>query len=210
MPASPRIIDEHGQKSPSVAPVSISREPGAPHEPTVIVLRERPKLAWIVAAASLGALAAIAVTRLLAAPAPAASVNADEHAPSVNAAAATTAPPSAAVVLPVATPVASAAPVASVAPSASVAVVRFGEDQGVAIPRRPVAPPGAARPAPRTPKQAPLGPALPDGSFGLGHVDTLPSLTPAPVAAPPEPAKKRVLTPEQQLAEAQLKASMLK
>jgi hypothetical protein len=59
-----------------------------------------------------------------------------------------------------------------------------------------------------------MGPALPDGSFGLGRGDTTiaaapsspPSLTSTPPA--PEPPRKRVLTPEQQLAEAQLKASM--
>ena len=106
-----------------------------------------------------------------------------------------------------------APPVPVTAPPASAAIVHFGDDQGVAIPRRP-APASHASPAratPRAARPAPLGPALPDGSFGLGHVDTLPSLTAtsAPVAAS-EPAKKRVLTPEQQLAEAQLKASMLK
>jgi hypothetical protein len=59
---------------------------------------------------------------------------------------------------------------------------------------------------------------LPDGSFGLGRSDTpsTPSVTPpappltasAAFSAAPESPRKRALTPEQQLAAAQLKASM--
>jgi hypothetical protein len=55
-----------------------------------------------------------------------------------------------------------------------------------------------------------MGPALPDGSFGLGRAETTPAPPPLSLTAPapaPEP-RKRALTPEQQLAEAQLKASM--
>jgi hypothetical protein len=51
---------------------------------------------------------------------------------------------------------------------------------------------------------------LPDGSFGLGRAETTPATPPPSLTAPapaPEP-RKRALTPEQQLAEAQLKASM--
>jgi hypothetical protein len=62
-----------------------------------------------------------------------------------------------------------------------------------------------------------MGPALPDGSFGLGRSDTAasssvaapaPPLTASAFASAPEPPRKRALTPEQQLAAAQLKASM--
>jgi hypothetical protein len=58
-----------------------------------------------------------------------------------------------------------------------------------------------------------MGPALPDGSFGLGR-ETTTAAAPSPPASltatppAPEPPRKRVLTPEQQLADAQLKASM--
>jgi hypothetical protein len=235
------------RKAGSVAPVSFSERP---HEPTVIVVRERPRAAWILAAAAMGALGAIAATRFLAAPA-------DDHAPAAVAAtqAPIAAPPSTVVVPPgvIATaataalarpetpaaapppPVTGAVTAASAhahpasAPTSSAAIVHFGDDQGVAIkapapqPRRPAPPSTASGAAPASkpapPARAPLGPALPDGSFGLGRADN----TPAPAApsltatAPSAPLvastsadvpRKRALTPEQQLAEAQLKASM--
>jgi hypothetical protein len=65
------------------------------------------------------------------------------------------------------------------APVVSAAVMRFNEDQGVAI-----------KAAPRPPPPSPAWAAL------------------AAPAAPVETAKKRALTLEQQLADAQLKASM--
>lgn len=237
-------------KAGSVAPVSFSERP---NEPTVIVVRERPRAAWIVAAAAMGALGSIAVTRILAGPG-------DDRAPAALVAtqAPLAAPPSTVVVPPavVATatstpaiatggtaatqaaatpgPVAAASTLApgAGAPTSSAAVVHFGDDQGVAIkapapqPRRP-APASAssgAAPAskPAQPARAPIGPALPDGSFGLGRADNAPppaapSLTqnapgvpsaPIVASASPEAARRRALTPEQQLAEAQLKASM--
>lgn len=216
----------------SVAPVSVSQRP---NEPTVIVLRERPKAAWILAAAAIGALGAIVGTRLLG--------HAEERAlPAVAAAAPLAAPPSTALVIPAATAAAALAPATAAAPSSTAAavvsavvapshapsanVMRFADDQGVAIkapaaaaPAAPVAP--AARPAARPARPSTrLGPALPDGSFGLGRSDgaagagastttaAAPSPPPAPAPAAPEPARRRALTPEQQLAEAQLKASM--
>ena len=210
----------------SVAPVSMtSLRPGA-QEPTVIVVRERPRSLWILAAAAFGAVGAITAMRFTPATSGASSA-AEPHA-EVTPAAALPLPP-AAVVAPVVTlgvpPAAVAAASSSVGPAAPTsAVMHFADDEGVAIgrapapaaPRKPtgaapgvsVAPP--ARPAPRVPS---MGPALPDGSFGLGRSDTTtaaapspPSLTSTPPA--PEPPRKRVLTPEQQLAEAQLKASM--
>ena len=218
-----------GRSLGSVAPVSMSASPSRSPEPTVILVRERPRSIWIVAAAAFGALGALAAMRL----APAAG----EHSTgAATQAASQPAPalalPSTAVVGPsaVVLPVASAPAVSVVAPAAPAPeVMHFADDQGVAFkaPAPPPAPaprkpssgiPGpagapAARPA-QTPRAPSLGPALPDGSFGLGRSETstAPALSPSPAltvsAAPPEPMRKRALTPEQQLADAQLKASM--
>jgi hypothetical protein len=201
----------------SVAPVSAERSPS----PTVIVVRERPKAAWVIGAAAIGAVCAVLASRLVMSP--------DAPAPSAGAVSPPTLPSVAAPVLPAPPAVAAApAPVApSAAPQASVAIMRFGDDQGVAFkapPRPPAAattgapaappPPVAAAPAPR-PRASAVGPALPDGSLSLGATPTA-QPTPARISAPASPAppapppekKPRVLTPEQQLAEAQLKASM--
>jgi hypothetical protein len=207
------------------------------HEPTVIVVRERPRAAWIFAAAAIGALGALGATRFLAPPAAAHEVLAPVAAATQIAQALPAAPSTAVVAPPVV--VVAPPPTSLVAPAASglaPAIVHFGDDQGVAIksaaPRRPnalapaaaapaAAPPAAATPAtirsagPRAPS---MGPALPDGSFGLGRSDTptTPSVAPpttpltasAAFGAAPEPPHRRALTPEQQLAAAQLKASM--
>ncbi|MDB4945173.1 MAG: hypothetical protein JWP97_4707 [Labilithrix sp.] len=151
-------------------PVALA--PAAP-ERTIIVVRERPRAAWFVAAALLGAAGALGGVRLVmshaapvppavTAPAPSTGV-----APAASAAAIVT-PPS-----PALAPQASLAgaplpaPAADGGPASGAAVIRFGDDDGVAI--------------------------------------TVPA---SPPAAPPEPPRRRALTPEQQLAEAQLKASM--
>lgn len=252
-------LETHPQASErnasSFAPVSMSERP-APAEPTVIVLRERPKAAWFIAAASLGALGAIAATRFLGTPvadhgataAPTAIVVAASPAPLALAPTNVVLPPVVAappVIAPVIASVSASASVTTALPAVAAApsavVVHFSEDQGVAIkatprgpaPARPVAPRGSVpasgggvapgnRPAPaRAPS---MGPALPDGSFSLGRADNAaPVTTPAPsppisVAAPstalalapaPEPPpRRRPLSAEQQLAEAQLKASM--
>lgn len=236
-PAQPS--DRNVSSVSSVAPVSLSQRP---NEPTVIVVRERPKAAWIVAAAALGALGALTATRLLGPPALEAPVAAAAQAPLAP-------PPSTVVVVPAASsPPAGALGTSPTAPHVSgpaladhttPAVMRFGDDQGVAIgavkaaapalaaspapaPRAPTAA-RQASPRPAAPRVQPprLGPALPDGSFGLGRTESAPAphaaapvVAPAPPApaapAPPaaEPGRKRALTPEQQLAEAQLKASM--
>ena len=204
----------------SVAPVSMSSLPSAQAsaEPTVILLRERPRSIWILAAAALGALGAVAAMRF----APAAV----SHETVAGAAAQAPSPPAPVLSLP---STAVVPPIASSVPAAP-AVMMFTDEQGVAIksipapaapavgaaaPRKSVTPATAAAPPAPRPAQAPrapsMGPALPDGSFGLGRSDTTtasspPSLTAA--APAPEPPRKRALTPEQQLAEAQLKASM--
>lgn len=221
----------------SVAPLASSPSARPPHEPTVIVVRERPRTAWFVGSAVVGAACAVVAMRLLAVapfasePPPAPAVHATEVAQQAP---------------PVVTPLPAAAPLASAAP---VTVVKFDDTQGVAI---DVAPPASASPspiaaaalpaavaaAPKAPApvvKAPPPPApkpvvaaapapkptaatssrLPDGSYGLGGSDNVPATAPAPApspapAAPPAGGtpKKRALTPEQELAEAQLKASM--
>jgi hypothetical protein len=211
-----------------MAPVSLGQPS---NEPTVIVVRERPKAAWFFAAVALGALGAIGGSRLLgphAATAPALAATAP-----VLAATAPVLAAAAPVLAAAAAEVPAAPPVASSSSSESrdlpPVVMRFGDDQGVAINAMPAAPsvsgsassarpspsPGAARPAtrsaarPATPSTR-LGPALPDGSFGLGGSET-PAATKSAAPAPPAPAAptpRRGLTPAQELAEAQLKASM--
>ncbi len=217
----------------SVAPVSS----GARHEPTVIVVREKPRTAWFVGSAVVGAACAVLAMRLLAV-APS-GPKAASAAPRVEAPAA------------IVTPEPDAVSQAAAAPP--VAVVKFDEKEGVAItlsapsasaappplpathvPHAPVPataspakapapppPPPAAPSKPPTPAGTayaaakPSSPAgtsrLPDGSLGLGGSDIVtPSapVTAAPAAPPPAAGKKRALTPEQELAEAQLKASM--
>lgn len=208
----------------SVAPVSMPAiVQGHTPEPTVILVRERPRAIWILAAAVCGAFGALAATRLLPAPPP------EAPAPVVAAA-----PPAAPLPLPspvVVAPVAAPAPSPPVAPAPAAGnVMRFGDDQGVAIkaitPITPPAPQPARKPAPAgtsgastsrpvAPRAPSMGPALPDGSFGLSRSESAsaaatppPSLTASAVTPSPEPRRARALTPEQQLAEAQLKASM--
>jgi len=213
--SSPMIpIARHGAGDPgSVAPVSSERTPS----PTVIVVRERPKAVWVIGAAAIGAVFAVLASRLVM----------TAHGPEARPAAAS--PPTLASAAP---PVLAAAPAVVVAPvpaappsappSPSASIMRFGDDQGVAFkaPRPLAAPPGAvpvapspvaASTAPR-PRASAVGPALPDGSLSLGATSTTPTSTSSAAAAARAPAppekKPRVLTPEQQLAEAQLKASM--
>lgn len=184
----------------SIAPVAMNSTPGHV-EPTVILVRQPPKTAWIVAAAFLGAACALLSMRLLMRPVdPPQTIVVTSAPPPSNPTPAPAAPP---------------------AP----ATVRFNDDQGVAVIAAPTTTVSSA-PAPKpvvtavvaTPpkpaaKPASLGPKLPDGSMALTKAPEKPAPAAAPPpAAPPEPAapagKKKPLTPEQQLAEAQLKASM--
>jgi hypothetical protein len=198
----------------SDAPVSV---PVRAPEATVIVVREPPRTAWIVAAAVGGAILAVGGMRTLA------SSN-DAPAPITTTAAAAT---------PVVkdTPLV-APPPATVAPPErppSGAVVSFTEPVAIKVPSpassAPSTVPSAtakAQPqaqAPSKPK-APPPPKLPDGSYGLTRGDAPGKPAPAPTLAPPAPkseppkseaastSRPRALTPEQQLAEAQLRASM--
>lgn len=206
------------QSGSSVAPVAV-----ASAEPTVIVVRDRPRTAWVIAAAAIGALAAVTAMRF------ASPREATAAAPAMTTPAAGNAPP---------------AP----APAPASAVVQFGEEDGVSIdvpvpassapvssahaaalasavaaPSHVARPatqssrersPGArpSRPLPRTSTSSVSAPTpLPDGSLGLASTGTAPVTTAAPALAPlpvPQPpARKRVLTPEQELAEAQLRAA---
>lgn len=204
---------------PSVAPVAYSAAP----EPTVIVVRQPPRTTWIVASALVGAACALAAMQLLP------RANDARSAPPAPVAATPAPPP------PAASP-------ATPTPAATPAVVKFGDEQGLAIvapvvsaapaaaapapqpthvAHAPVAPKPAAPPAPPPAVAAPapakaapakassVGPKLPDGSVALGaRVDPAPAPTNAASAPPPAPGTKKKLTPEQELAEAQLRASM--
>ncbi|HEY8078995.1 MAG TPA: hypothetical protein VIF62_32910 [Labilithrix sp.] len=176
----------------SVAPVAMST--ATPREATVILLRERPKTAWIVASAGIGALCALVVTRLVSS-----APDAPQPAPPVAA-------------------------IAEPAPSPTAASIKFDDEDGLSIPA-PIATASTTNairsvPAPRT--FAPPRVATPSVAASAHVVALKPSATPAKLpdgsiplgaksAATPEPppaVPKKPLTPEQQLAEAQLKASM--
>lgn len=252
----------------SLVPVAVPSEAKAV-EPTVIVLRERPKVGWIVASAAIGALCALAAAKLVTSshddgPAAAAQTTST----TTIATAVMNGPAPAAPLPPVATTnaitpnpmLANPAPITAPAPATTGAVVRFADEQGVAIaapkPTTAVAGPAAKpaiAPAPAAPKTVvpakttkPVkSPMLPDGSFPLGHGETKSAAAPAPAppppvtntpsqaekaaqaalattilpsgtsgnavvpaAEPPPPPRRRALTPEQQIADAQLKASM--
>jgi len=268
----------------SIAPTQIGSHVSEARtvEPTVIVVRERPKAGWILASAAIGALCALAAVKILVSPAREEAAPVREVATTTIATAVVAgpaaAPPATSVIVPItpspvlAHPAPTTSVVAPSAPAATGAVVRFGDEQGIAIaaPKssasdrvsssasakpasapKSVAP--AKAPANAKPAKAPSN-ALPDGSFPLGQsgesksatvaapastpsqaekaaqsalastilssantppgtapaTRSAPASAPEPVAAPaPAPApRRRALTPEQQIADAQLKASM--
>ncbi|MBX3197361.1 MAG: hypothetical protein KF894_04315 [Labilithrix sp.] len=229
------------QSAPSVAPVAV-----ASAEPTVIVVRDRPRTAWVVAAAAIGALAAVTVmrfgapsgatltpggraTEVVAAP-PGAALISGGRATEVVAAAPVVAPPSAAGSLPAPASSHSLAAAAGKGEPAA-AIVDFGGQDGVSIalsaPAEPSAsapssapapvgatsraeaarpsPKPAARPARPSRPKAPSPATLPDGSLDLASSGGSPA--PAAALAARSAAAQRALTPEQQLAEAQLRAA---
>ena len=204
------------QSASSVAPVAVANA-----EPTVIVVRDCPRTAWVIAAAAIGALAAVTAMRF----APPREATAAAHATTAAAVTAPQAPVtgpavvhfgeedgvSINVALPASAAPALAAPASAVHPAAS--------ESSVAAPSHVARPathssrersPGARPSRPLNPKVSAPTP-LPDGSLGLATTGTAPVTTPAPAAAPlplPQaPARKRPLTPEQELAEAQLRAA---
>jgi hypothetical protein len=193
VPAAPPSSDKLTtvRNASSLPPVSLGNTP----EPTVIVVRERPKAGWIIAAAMIGAVCAVFGTRLVG------SASVEEHA-GANASAP---PPAVTSVTTIATALVAPPPSSAKPPS----IVRFDDDQGVAIPAlqsstSASAAAKTARPTPR-PTHAPASAA----SQAAPPPATPTPPPPAPAApAAVEAPKKKVLTPEQQLAEAQLKASM--
>jgi hypothetical protein len=206
----------HLPAASSIAPVAMTSTPG-PVEPTVILVRQPPKAAWVVAAAFLGAACALLGMRILtrsADPPPTIVVTAPPPPPQVAPAAPP--PPPATVrfadeqaVAVVAAPPTTASAPPPPKPVVTTAAVKTASPAIVAAP-----PPAPAKPAP---KASSLGPKLPDGSMALTKSPSAPSAQPAAAAQPapapapqpaPAPASPRKLTPEQQLAEAQLKASM--
>ena len=228
-PVSANVLRQGGPRAHHAASAT-------PPEHTLIVVRERPRAAWIFAAAALGALGAIAATRFLAAGD--ATTAGDERGQNAVTTLSAASPAVGAPALPPAVVVApppAPAPAPALPARPGPAVMSFADDQGVAIrahaPPAPRAPASPAAPAPRAPRPATpsrqgLGPALPDGSLSLGSSSSpstparvsspaaaapavaAPAPPPAAPVAPEPPRKPRVLTPEQQLAEAQLKASM--
>jgi hypothetical protein len=178
----------------SVAPVSL-----AASEPTVIIVRDRPRVAWVVAAAMIGALAAFAVIRVAAAPAPAPARTAEVIARPAQ-------------------------------PRAEPAVVRFDDGDGVVIQMPAPIPviaasalpearasgvPQAASPAVRAAVSAPiLAESLPAPRSATPKVtssslanESRGGASSSASAAPPASPPARKLTPEQELAEAQLRAA---
>lgn len=183
---------------------------------TVIVMHPpRARAPWVIASAAVGALVAAAVMHF-ASPAPAPSATTAREAPETIA--------NAPVVAPISRPAASATPAS---------VVQFGEADAIKVTTAPVAAPVAPAPAkPAAPAHVAAAPkpakpaapprvsapiSMPDGSLGLANNSSTtttpaasspksPAPLPATSAAPPR--KPLPMTPEQELAEAQLRAAL--
>jgi hypothetical protein len=181
--STPLTVVTEVRTASSVAPVSL---PAHTNEPTVILLRERPRMTWIVGAAAVGALVALVATRLFSS-ADAAMTTAVPAPP----------PPPGTVV------------VAPLAPTTPATVLRFDDNDGIAIPAVPAPAPqpvvtAAAVSSPKAP--VPPKPVVAAAPPPPAPKTTTTNTTARPLT--PDPPAKKPLTPEQQLAEAQLKASM--
>jgi hypothetical protein len=160
----------------SVAPTAATMPP--------VLVKIRPRLSWIAAAAVVGALAAVTLVRFAKSSAQPRPIEAS--APVVT------------------------APTTAVAVPPAPAVVRFSEDEGVVIDVAPSAAPSSPSPSPsvsavrpRTKKPA-KAKLEPDPEPKV----VAPAPPPPPVVASPAPAPAvRKLTPSQELAEAQLRAA---
>ena len=189
----------------SVAPVTVQK-----NDATVIVVRERPRTAWVLAAAAIGALAAVTVMRV-AAPRPSSTPAVAVEAPPARAPAATAAvvrfgeEEGVSIKVPPSTPASGPPPIASHA----------ARPATLAAPRSaPHAPAHAPAGHPTRPKVSAPTP-LPDGSLGLANegkasASSMPAPAPTPLPLPPSGGRKRPLTPEQELAEAQLRAATMR
>ncbi|MFO0642733.1 MAG: hypothetical protein U0183_26115 [Polyangiaceae bacterium] len=206
-----------------MVPVPAQSLPSAPivptkAEPQVVVVREKPAVAWAVACLALGALGAIVGMRVasgLSRPVATGAPLVAPPPPSAVTAPAPVAPP------PAAAPPSPEALLSAPKPAASdpAAVVAFDEKDAVHVvaapapvappsPPKPAATPAEAKPAPSSSGPAPSKPGEPPPLLPDGPSKVATAAPPPPPAAPPPPAKPaRVKTPEEQLLEAQLKAA---
>lgn len=204
----------------SISPVALANADadGKRETGTVIVMHPpRARAPWVIASAAVGALVAAAVMHF-ASPTPAPSTTTAREAPETIA--------NAPIVAPISRPAASSA-------TAPASVVQFGEADAIKVTTAPAAAPAPA-PAPKpaahvaaAPKPAkPAAPprvsapiSMPDGSLGLANNSSTTTTAPAassPKSAAPLPAtssaaparKPLPMTPEQELAEAQLRAAL--
>ncbi len=201
----PSVVPSPAPVAGSVAPVAVSR-----NDATVIVVRDRPRAYWVIAAAAIGAVAAVTVMRLAA-----------PHASSAPTASIET-PPAAATAAPAVVRFGEEEGVSiklAAAPSASHAA----RPASVPVQRTPAHAQPAHAPSlhssrPLNPKVSPPTP-LPDGSLGLAsNTSSKPTSSsssvaapaPTPLPLPPTGGRKHPLTPEQELAEAQLRAASMR
>ena len=217
-PSSPFVVAHAVMVPVGAQPLPVAQPLPAKSEPQVVVVREKPAVAWAVACLALGALGAIVGMRV---------ASGLSRPVATGAPLAAAPPPSAVNVLPSAAPPPVAAPPSPEAllsapkPAASdpAAVVAFDEKDAVHVvaapapvappsPPKPTAPPAEAKPAPSASGPAPSNPGEPPPQLPDGPAKVATAAPPPPPAAPPPPAKPaRVKTPEEQLLEAQLKAA---
>ncbi|HQY64614.1 MAG: hypothetical protein IPF92_01415 [Myxococcales bacterium] len=206
--AEPREAQEVSAPSAPTPAAERRESPGGEAPiPQVVVVREKPAFAWVVACLALGALGAVVGMRVASALSrDGAGAGVKPAPPTVTTAPISTAPT---------TTEALSAPAPASAPTA--AVVSFDERDAVRVSRpRPVAPlsatevlglsppppsppsspsPSSVAPSAKTSAEGPAAPLVPDP----------PPRAAAPPPPPPKPARPK--TPQEQLLEAQLKAS---
>jgi hypothetical protein len=207
----------------SVAPVALTSL-----APPPVVVHGRPRMFWVVAAAALGAAAAVTMMRLATSPSDApVPVAAVAPSPKIESTPIPVAPPQPTTVFGAETP--TSAPLAT--KPAPTTLVQFGEQDGVMIqvpaasapiapaavpppkPARASAPPPAVLSKAMVPDDAPVAkadakpPKASQKPSSAPSFVTAPPPPPPPPAPAPSPAPKKPLTPEQQLAEMQLRAA---
>lgn len=217
-PSSPFVVAHAVMVPVGAQPLPAPQPSPTKSEPQVVVVREKPAVAWAVACLALGALGAIVGMRVASGLSRPVATGAPLAAPP---------PPSAVVAPPSPAPPTAAAPPSPEAllsapkPAASdpAAVVAFDEKDAVHVvaapapvappsPPKPAAPVAEAKPAPSASGPAPSKPGEPPPLLPDGPAKVATAAPPPPPAAPPPPPKPaRVKTPEEQLLEAQLKAA---